>query len=136
MHHLKIKTGKKREILDITAHVEAALRRHHADKTGLCQLNILHTTAALTTADLDPGTDLDMLDAFEHIIPKLHYRHPHNPAHVSDHILSTLIGTSLGLLVERGSLLLGTWQRVVLVELDGPREREVMLGFVPIGVDA
>ncbi|MDR3748806.1 MAG: secondary thiamine-phosphate synthase enzyme YjbQ [Acidobacteriota bacterium] len=130
MHRLKIKTHNKREILDITRHVEAVLSRSHADKSGVCQLNILHTTAALTTADLDPGTDLDMLDAFEHIIPKLHYRHPHNPAHVPDHILSTLIGTSLGLLVERGSLLLGTWQRVVLVELDGPREREVVLGFL------
>ena len=130
MQHLNIKTRKKREILDITGAVEAALRNNHADKGGLCQLNILHTTAALTTADLDPGTDLDMLDAFEHIIPKLHYRHPHNPEHVPDHILSTLIGTSLGLLVERGALLLGTWQRVVLVELDGPREREVVLGFV------
>ena len=130
MQRLKIKTRQKREILDITGAVEAALRKSHADKSGLCQLNILHTTAALTTADLDPGTDLDMLDAFEHIIPKLNYRHPHNPAHMPDHILSTLIGTSLGLLVERGALLLGTWQRVVLVELDGPREREVVLGFV------
>ncbi len=130
MQRLTIQTRKKREILDITDHVEVALRKHHADKAGLCQLNILHTTAALTTADLDPGTDLDMLDAFEHLIPKLHYRHPHNPAHVPDHILSTLIGTSLSLLAERGSLLLGTWQRVVLVELDGPREREVVMGFL------
>ena len=130
MHRLTIKTRKKREILDITDQVETVLRKSYAGRSGLCQLNILHTTAALTTADLDPGTDLDMLDAFEHIIPKLHYRHPHNPAHVPDHILSTLIGTSLGLLAERGSLLLGTWQRVVLVELDGPREREVVVGFV------
>jgi secondary thiamine-phosphate synthase enzyme len=130
MHRLKIRTHKKCEILDITRHVEAVLSKSHTDKSGVCVLNILHTTAALTTADLDPGTDLDMLDAFEQIIPKLPYRHPHNPAHVPDHILSTLIGTSLALLVERGSLLLGTWQRVVLVELDGPREREVALGFL------
>jgi secondary thiamine-phosphate synthase enzyme len=91
---------------------------------------VLHTTAALTTADLDPGTDLDMLDAFEAMMPKLRYRHPHNPEHVSDHILSSLIGTALTLPVESGSLVLGTWQRVVLVELDCPRQRELRVQFL------
>jgi len=91
---------------------------------------ILHTTAALTTADLDPGTDADMLDAFDRIIPKLNYRHPHDPEHVPDHILSALIGTSITLLFENDSLILGSWQRVILVELDGPRQREVAIGFV------
>src|SRR5208337_2255374 len=75
--------------------------------------------------------DADMLDAFERIIPKLNYRHPHDPAHVPDHILSALIGTSLSLLADKGWLLLGTWQRVILVELDGPRQREIAVGFVP-----
>jgi secondary thiamine-phosphate synthase enzyme len=130
MHRLTIKTHKKREIVDITEQLEGLLWKHYGDKTGVCLLSVLHTTAALTTADLDPGTDLDMLDAFEHIIPKLQYRHPHNPAHAPDHILSSLIGTSLSLMLDRGLLLLGTWQRVVLVELDGPREREVVMGFV------
>ena len=130
MHRLTIKTHKKREIVDITEQLESFLWKKYGDKTGICQLSVLHTTAALTTADLDPGTDLDMLDAFEHLIPKLQYRHPHNPAHTPDHILSTLIGTSLALMLDRGLLLLGTWQRVVLVELDGPRERELVLAFV------
>jgi secondary thiamine-phosphate synthase enzyme len=130
MHRLTIKTHKKREIVDITEQLESLLWKQYGDKTGVCQLSVLHTTAALTTADLDPGTDLDMLDAFEHLIPKLQYRHPHNPAHMPDHILSTLIGTSLALMLDRGLLLLGTWQRVVLIELDGPREREVVMAFL------
>ena len=130
MHRLTIKTHKKREIVDITKQLEGILWKQYGDKTGVCQLSLLHTTAALTTADLDPGTDLDMLDAFEHLIPKLEYRHPHNPAHAPDNILSALIGTSLTLMLDRGLLLLGTWQRVVLVELDGPRERELVLAFV------
>ena len=128
MHRLSIKTHKKREVLDITDQVEDQLGRN-GSASGVCHLLILHTTAALTTADLDPGTDLDMLDAFEAMIPKLHYRHPHNPAHVPDHILSALIGTSLSLPFDRKQLLLGTWQRVVLVELDGPRQRELVLSI-------
>jgi thiamine phosphate synthase YjbQ (UPF0047 family) len=91
MHRLTIPTHRKREILDITDEVSALLPA----ATGVACLNILHTTAALTTADLDPGTDLDMLDAFEAMMPKLRYRHPHNPEHVPDHILSSLIGTGL-----------------------------------------
>src|ERR1700729_297942 len=126
MHRLTIPTHRKREILDITDEVSALLPA----ATGVTCLNILHTTAALTTADLDPGTDLDMLDAFEAMMPKLRYRHPHNPAHVPDHILSALIGTSAALPFEKGKLLLGTWQRVVLIELDGPRERYLMVTII------
>jgi secondary thiamine-phosphate synthase enzyme len=127
MQRISVKTRNKREVLDITDTVEALLEKTRAKETGICNLFILHTTAALTTADLDPGTDLDMLDAFEAMIPKLRYRHPHNPAHVPDHILSSLIGTSVALPFERGKILLGTWQRIVLIELDGPRERELVV---------
>lgn len=130
MHKLSIKTRKKREIVDITETIEDLLRKQRSDGSGICSLSVLHTTAALTTADLDPGTDLDMLDAFEAIIPKLRYRHPHNPAHVPDHILSALIGTSVSMPFENGKILLGTWQRVVLIELDGPREREVVISLL------
>ncbi len=126
MRKFTVSTQRKREIIDITERLEELL----PDAAGICCVNVLHTTAALTTADLDPGTDLDMLDAFEAMMPKLRYRHPHNPAHVPDHILSSLIGTALTLPVQAGSLVLGTWQRVILVELDGPRERELVLHFL------
>lgn len=127
MQRLIIKTRKKREVLDITDLIEDQLGE--ASGSGICNLFILHTTAALTTADLDPGTDLDMLDAFEAMVPKLRYRHPHNPAHVGDHIMSAMIGTSVALPFENHKLVLGTWQRVVLVELDGPRERELVVSI-------
>lgn len=126
MHRLIIKTTKKREVLDITDLVEDQLAEG-TTSVGVCHLFVLHTTAALTTADLDPGTDLDMLDAFEAMMPKLRYRHPHDPAHVGDHILSAMIGTSVSVPFQKNKLLLGTWQRVVLIELDGPRQRELAL---------
>jgi secondary thiamine-phosphate synthase enzyme len=127
MQKITIRTRKRREVLDITNTIESLLEKNHSQATGICNLFILHTTAALTTADLDPGTDLDMLDAFEAMIPKLRYRHPHNPAHVPDHILSTLIGTSVALPFECAKLVLGTWQRIVLIELDGPRQRDLVV---------
>lgn len=125
---LEINTGNKREIVDITDQINSELKKQSI-KDGVCNLFLTHTTAALTTADLDPGTEQDYLKAFEELIPKLDYKHPHDPSHMPDHILSTLIGTSLTLPVENGQLVLGTWQRVVLIEFDGPRERQVMLNF-------
>ncbi len=124
-----LETSKPKEIVDITETVNKILQQNDF-REGLCCLSLLHTTAALTTADLDPGTDLDMLDAFSALIPRLRYRHPHNPAHVPNHILSSLIGTSLTLPVTDSRLVLGTWQRVVLVELEGPRRRNVEVRLI------
>lgn len=126
---LIIQSKNKREVIDITDKVNEEIGKQNVQK-GLVNLFLTHTTAALTTADLDPGTDQDYLDAFEKLIPKLEYRHPRNPSHVPDHILSTLIGTSLTLPFENGQLVLGTWQKVVLIEFDGPRERQVVLNFI------
>jgi secondary thiamine-phosphate synthase enzyme len=129
MQRMKVKTHKKREVVDLTDCLQQVVEKSYGGSSGFCQLSVLHTTAALTTADLDPGTDLDMLDAFEHLMPKLQYRHPHDPDHVPDHILSAVIGTSVAIPVARGALVLGTWQRVVLVEFEGPRDREILLGL-------
>ena len=126
---LETRTRSKREVVDITEQCQDELRKlESAD--GICHLFLLHTTAALTIADLDPGTDLDLLDAFDALIPKLDYRHPHDPEHVPDHILSALIGTSLSVPVKGGRLLLGEWQRIVLMEFDGPRRRKLVISFI------
>ncbi|MDQ2885312.1 MAG: secondary thiamine-phosphate synthase enzyme YjbQ [Chloroflexota bacterium] len=119
-----IRTRKKDEVVDITETVEESLREMNAGD-GVCMVFAAHTTCAITTADLDPGTDLDLLDALRHLLPKLSYRHPHDPAHTPDHILSSLIGPSVTVPYANGRLLLGTWQRIILVELDGPRQRTV-----------
>ena len=71
-----------------------------------------------------------MLDAFDTVIPKLHYRHPHNPTHATDHIMSSLIGASVVIPVSNGRLTLGVWQLIVVIELNGPRECEVIVTFI------
>lgn len=125
-----IPTKKKKNILDITDRVQKLISQARSIKHGVCHVFTMHTTAAVTTADLDPGTDLDMLDAFEQMVPKLIYRHPHNPAHAPDHILSTVIGPGVTVPVTDGELVLGTWQRIILVELDGPRDRQIAVSLI------
>jgi thiamine phosphate synthase YjbQ (UPF0047 family) len=58
-------------------------------------------------------------------LPKMSYRHPHDPGHAPDHLLSSIIGPSVAIPFQDRQLLLGIWQRVILVELDGPRERTI-----------
>lgn len=122
MRTITVTTRKKDEIVDITAAVETILQEI-TPVDGVCCLFVAHTTCALTTADLDPGTDRDLLDALRRLLPPMSYRHPHDPAHTPDHILSSLIGPSLAIPYTNRKLALGTWQRVILVELDGPRRR-------------
>jgi secondary thiamine-phosphate synthase enzyme len=126
MKTLNVRTREKDEIVDLTDTVLDFIRDVQ-EENGMCMIFVAHTTCALTTADLDPGTDLDFLDALRRILPHINYRHPHNPQHAPDHILSSIIGPSLVIPYTNRRLLLGTWQRIVLVELDGPRQRTVHL---------
>ena len=128
MEEIIVRTKKEREILDITQDVQKLVHEKGIEK-GVCHLFVAHTSAAITTADLDQGTDLDMLDAFEKIAPDLQYRHPHNPEHVKYHVLASLIGPSISVLIDKGELQLGAWQKIVFVELGGPKERTVMVNF-------
>lgn len=128
MLHFTVKTSLSKEVIDLTDKVNEYLRKTDA-KNGFCHLFVTHTTCCLTTADLDPGTDQDYLQAIEKIFPRGSYRHPHDPSHVGDHIMSSIIGPSLTVPVENGEVVLGTWQRIVLVELSGPRERSLIIEY-------
>lgn len=129
MEKLVVETKKQKEVVDITDKINSFLKRRRA-KDGMCHIVVLHTTCALTSADLDPGTDKDLLDAIDKMFPKGKYRHPHDPEHVGDHIMSSIIGGSLSIMVEGGELVLGTWQRIVLIEFSGPRKRNLILEFI------
>ncbi len=128
MERLSVKTSKKREIVDITDDVEELLRDVGA-KEGICNLFVTHTTAALTTAETEPGISVDMLDLLEAITPQIEYRHNHAPGHAPDHIISSVIGASVSVPVKDGQLQLGTYQRIVLIELNGPRDRNISFSF-------
>ena len=128
MQTLTVATTRKDQVVDLTERVEQTLLAEAAARErGGCLVFAAHTTCAVTTADLDPGTDLDFLQALRHILPSLTYRHPHDPAHAPDHILAAIIGPSVVMPYANGRLQLGTWQRIVLVELNGPRERTVIV---------
>lgn len=114
---------KKHEVIDITDKIT----REVANITGMVNIFTMHSTTAITTANLDPGTDQDLLQFLETIVPHLQWRHPHDPEHTPDHLLASVVGPGLSVPVKSGRLQLGTWQRIVLIDFDGPRERQVEL---------
>lgn len=125
-HRLQIKTTALKQIIDLTDQVQAVIRDAKlAD--GLCSVFVTHTTAAITTGEIGEGTEQDLLQIVEQIIPPIRFRHAHDPSHAWSHMASSILGPSLTIPVSAGQLMLGTWQSIMLVELDGPRERNVFV---------
>ena len=118
----QLKTVRRQDLIDITALVEADLGEASISE-GLCVIFVTHTTAALTiNENADPDVPRDMLAKLTQLVPENDsYRHLEGNSDA--HILSTLIGCSLTIPVEDGKLVLGTWQGIFFVELDGPRQR-------------
>lgn len=127
---LRINTGRLKEVVDLTDRVHALITRAKM-RNGLCSLFIAHTTAALTTGEIGEGTEQDLLDVVEQMIPSIRFRHAHDPSHAWSHMAASILGPSLSVPVTEGQLALGTWQSVLLVELDGPRERMVHVTLLP-----
>lgn len=133
MEKINITTTKDKEVVDITDKINEVLAKSKT-KDGLCHLFLPHSTAGLTTALISPDSELDLIDAFDvavpHITNQIHkHEHSHIVSRLPDHIISSFLGTSLAIPFENGKLALGEFQAVVLVELNGPRKRTVMVSY-------
>ncbi len=126
MVDLRIKTKARIELVDITDKVNHALAEIGA-ASGLCNVFVAHTTAAVIVSEnWDPDVVTDMIAQLERIVPRENgYRHGEGNSQA--HILSVMLSTSINIPVRGGKLVLGKWQGVMLAELDGPRERDVIV---------
>lgn len=127
---LTVKTSRRKEVVDLTDRLQRLVHEAGMEE-GLCCLFVAHTTAALTTGEIGEGTEQDLLEIVEEMIPRIRFRHAHDPGHAWSHMASSVLGPSLTVPVSRGRLVVGTWQSVLLVELDGPRERDVHVTLIP-----
>ena len=121
-----------RRLVDLTDEV-AAFCAGRGD--GLLSVFAPHATCGLALLETGDGSDADLLEALDRLLPRddERYRHRHgSPGHGADHVVPALISPSLVLPVEAGRPALGTWQSVVLVDLnaDNPMRR-VRLSFLP-----
>ena len=125
MKKIEVATERSIQAIDVTDLVTA-----HAWPDGWLIISVPHTTAALIIGENDP----EMLEDYEKVAagipapfePFKHHRND-NP-NAAAHIISSFAGTQLTLPVEDGQPLLGTWQRLIFIELDGPKTRSIWCG--------
>ncbi len=123
---LELTTTKRNDFIDITGEISGVLSRARIE-SGLCYIHIPHSTAGITiNENADPTVQADIESKLNKMIPKSEkYTHPEGNS--DSHIKSSLIGTTLTLIVEKGSLVLGTWQGIYFCEFDGPRDRMIYI---------
>jgi secondary thiamine-phosphate synthase enzyme len=121
---IRIRSTRRCEIIDITRQVKAAISESKVAE-GICVLQSLHTTAALTVNEsADPDVRIDMERQLALLAPRdPSFRHAEGNSDA--HIKTSLFGPSLSLIISGGRPVLGTWQAVYFCEFDGPRERSV-----------
>ena len=120
---IEVETKSAREVVDITGRVAALLV---GSRDGGCHLFLKHTTAGLMIITGEAGVPEDIMDILQGMVPRRAYRHD-SAEHVAAHFLSGLVGPSVHVPVQGGRLALGEFQRIVLLEFEGPRRREIEL---------
>lgn len=123
-----VETARREEILIIDRQLRAALASITSGE-GLCTIFTPHTTAAITiNENADPDVPADLTRALKAMIPNVHF--DHGEGNSDAHLLSAMIGASVTVPFRGGELLLGRWQGIYFVELDGPRTRTVELHVI------
>ncbi len=125
-----VRTGSHETVLDITRQCGAFVS---AENDGLLNVFVPHATAGVAVLETGAGSDDDLLTTLADLLPADdRWRHAHgSPGHGRSHVLPALISPSTTVPVLAGRLALGTWQSIVVVDLNLDNEqRQVRLSFV------
>ena len=126
MLEFRVRTTRKIERRDITEEVREAASKLGASPEGALLVSLPHTTAAVTVGEAwDPDVTGDIERALAAWVPGV--RFDHGEGNSPAHFLSEAIGVSCLVPLEKGKPVLGRWQGIFLIELDGPRERAVQV---------
>ncbi len=128
-----IKTKSSFQVIDITELIENQISKNKI-KQGLVTITTKHTTTSIRINEKEPLLLKDIDNYLEELIPrkkdyhhdKIHQREncpKDEPENAHSHIKAMLMGASETIPIKNGKLNLGTWQRILFIELDGPRER-------------
>ena len=128
-----ISTRSHTEFVPVTQLLEEAVAQN-GWRDGLLQLFVPHTTAAVTIQEgADPDVRKDMAAALEKAVPWQSREYRHGEGNSAAHVKAAMLGNQLAWPVEKGKLKFGTWQTIYFAEFDGPRTRNLWLGFQSVG---
>jgi secondary thiamine-phosphate synthase enzyme len=119
-----VNTKAHMQFVDITPQARQAVNESGVND-GILYLFNPHTTAGLTINEgCDPDVQHDLLGVFQAIIPGS-YPYRHAEGNSPSHMMATLTGCDLTVIITHSKVQLGTWQRIFFCEYDGPRNRKV-----------
>jgi len=126
---LSVSTGRRKEMQDVTAELNRTVAEAGIT-SGLLVAYVPHTTAGITiNENADPDVPRDILAHLEKLVPaKAGYHHAEGNSDA--HIQAGLIGSSVTVIIDRGRLVLGTWQSIFYCEFDGPRDRKLHVELI------
>jgi len=129
LKEIEIHTDIQTQILDITVKVQNIIRESGI-LNGLCCVFIPHTTAGIIiNENADPSVKQDIVMELNKIIP-LNDSYSHLEGNSAAHIKASIVGSSVNIPIENGSLLLGNWQGICFCEFDGPRQRRFYVKII------
>lgn len=132
MDTINITTKARFYITDITSQIQSCITKSNV-KSGIAVIFIPHTTAGVSiNENADPDVIYDLKKIFNNIIPE-HNQYKHIEGNSQAHALSTLTSPSLTVIIEKGKIVLGTWQSIYFMEYDGPRNRKVHIQIMNKG---
>jgi len=129
METIRVKTAARFEMVEITGKVREICAKSKVSG-GVCLVFCPHTTAGLTiNENADPSVRRDIVIALKGLVPET-ADYTHAEGNSDSHIKSSLFGPSVSVIVEKGELMLGTWQGIFFCESDGPRSREIWVKII------
>lgn len=128
MKELHITSERRNQMIDITDEVQHLIEEEKISE-GSVIVYVPHTTAGITINEgADPSVQHDIIETLKRLIPENASYH-HSEGNSDAHIKASLLGSSVTVLVTKGTLVLGTWQHIFFYEGDGPRRRSVYISF-------
>jgi len=126
METIGVSSTSRTQFIDVTAQVRGAVRKSGV-RSGVCMLFVPHTTAAITiNENADPDVTSDILMELDRVIPLVD-GYAHVEGNSAAHVKSSVVGCQMNVFVEKGELVLGTWQGIYFCEFDGPRSRKLLV---------
>jgi secondary thiamine-phosphate synthase enzyme len=131
-HTLEFKTPTRRDYINITPQVEAALEKSGVSE-GLCLVNAMHITASVYINDDEQGLIKDYDDWLETLAPHepvSRYRHNGFEDNADAHLKRQVMGREVVVAITNGKLDLGPWERIFYGEFDGKRAKRVLIKII------
>lgn len=129
IQEFNVQTKERYELVDITNRVEDIIKQGKIEN-GLALIFVPHSTAGIVLTENESGLKQDWVQFLKKLVSGFDFLHNRIDNNADSHILSGLIGQGKTIAIKNNKLILGVWQQIFLVELDGPKNRKIIVKHI------